>query len=64
MSKPVNVATSRVAATSVAGNKGWVTAAIVPFLLGGVIVYGMGFAPGRLHGAAHDSRHSIGLVCH
>ncbi|MFZ5525255.1 MAG: CbtB domain-containing protein [Pseudomonadota bacterium] len=41
----------------------WVSAAI-SVLLGMLIVYGVGFAPGTLHGSAHDARHSVGLICH
>jgi len=38
--------------------------AIASMLVGALIVYGMGFAPGILHGQSHDSRHTLGFVCH
>jgi cobalt transporter subunit CbtB len=38
--------------------------AAVSMLLGALIIYGAGFAPGILHGASHDSRHTLGFVCH
>lgn len=39
-------------------------APITAALLGAVIIYGVGFAPGIAHGESHDTRHSIGFVCH
>ena len=38
--------------------------AVVSILLGALIIYGVGFAPGILHGSLHDSRHTLGFVCH
>ena len=38
--------------------------AAASMLLGALIIYGAGFAPGILHGASHDSRHTLGFVCH
>ena len=38
--------------------------AVVSMLLGALIIYGVGFAPGILHGQSHDSRHTLGFVCH
>jgi cobalt transporter subunit CbtB len=38
--------------------------AAISMLLGALIIYGTGFAPGILHGASHDSRHTLGFVCH
>lgn len=38
--------------------------AVISMLLGALIIYGAGFAPGILHGASHDSRHTLGFVCH
>ena len=35
------------------------------FLLGMIIVYGVGFANiSAVHNAAHDTRHSTGFPCH
>lgn len=35
------------------------------FVLGGVIVYGVGFFnTAAVHNAAHDTRHSQGFPCH
>lgn len=40
-------------------------AALVSALLGGFILFGVGFAqPNALHNAAHDSRHSFAFPCH
>jgi cobalt transporter subunit CbtB len=40
-------------------------AALVAFLLGAMILYGVGFASAPLlHNAAHDTRHSQGFPCH
>ena len=41
----------------------WLSAA-VSMLLGALIIYGVGFAPGVLHGNSHDSRHTLGFPCH
>ena len=38
--------------------------AVASMLVGALIIYGMGFAPGILHGQSHDSRHTLGFVCH
>ena len=51
-------------ASPVTGARQRFQAAAVSILLGVVIIYGVGFAPGVLHGSAHDSRHSVGLICH
>jgi cobalt transporter subunit CbtB len=35
------------------------------FLFGSALLYGVGLAEdGRLHNAAHDTRHAIGFPCH
>ena len=37
----------------------------VALFFGSVLLYGVGLAQdGRLHNAAHDTRHSIGFPCH
>jgi cobalt transporter subunit CbtB len=38
--------------------------AAISMLLGALIIYGAGFAPGILHGNSHDSRHTLGFPCH
>ncbi len=39
--------------------------ALVACALGAVIVFGVGFAsPDLIHGAAHDTRHSMNFACH
>ncbi|WP_409970473.1 CbtB domain-containing protein [Piscinibacter sp.] len=38
--------------------------AIASMLMGALIIYGAGFAPGILHGQSHDSRHTLGFICH
>ena len=39
--------------------------ALLAILLGGFILYGVGFAGADiLHNAAHDSRHAITFPCH
>lgn len=64
MSKLTKTLVPRGSTGSTAGAWSRSVAFVVPFLLGASIVYAMGFAPGRLHGTAHDSRHSVGLICH
>ena len=32
--------------------------------LGLVILFGIGFAPGAAHNAAHDTRHAVAFPCH
>jgi cobalt transporter subunit CbtB len=64
MSKLINTSLPRHNIGSFAEARSRTVASVVSFLLGALIVYAMGFAPGRLHGAAHDSRHSVGLICH
>lgn len=39
-------------------------AALSAAILGAVIIYGVGFAPGIAHGESHDTRHTMGFVCH
>lgn len=40
-------------------------AAIVAVMLGGLILYGTGFAnSATLHNAAHDARHGFSFPCH
>jgi cobalt transporter subunit CbtB len=40
-------------------------AALLAFLIGGALVYAMGFAqPSLLHNAAHDWRHGMNFPCH
>ncbi len=39
--------------------------AVVAFLLGSFVLFGVGFAGSSvLHNAAHDSRHSFAFPCH
>lgn len=38
--------------------------AVAALLLGGLIVLGVGFGPGLLHNAAHDTRHALVFPCH
>ena len=38
--------------------------AIVAFLLGALIIFGVGFGPGIMHNAAHDTRHTMAFPCH
>jgi cobalt transporter subunit CbtB len=40
-------------------------AALVAVLLGGFILFGVGFAnPATIHNAAHDARHAFAFPCH
>lgn len=42
-----------------------IAAAAVAMILGGVLVYGAGFASANtLHNAAHDGRHAFAFPCH
>jgi cobalt transporter subunit CbtB len=42
-----------------------VTVALFAMLLGGLLVYGAGFAsPLTIHNAAHDARHAFAFPCH
>ena len=51
------------AEVTLAGRRGM--AALVAFLLGVFLLYGVGFAnPAALHNAAHDARHSFAFPCH
>ena len=51
------------AETTSAGRTG--LAALVAVLLGGFILFGVGFAnPATLHSAAHDARHAFAFPCH
>lgn len=38
--------------------------ALAAIVLGGAIVLGVGFGPGVLHNAAHDTRHALVFPCH
>jgi len=38
--------------------------AIMAFLLGALIIFGVGFGPGIMHNAAHDTRHTMAFPCH
>jgi cobalt transporter subunit CbtB len=39
--------------------------AIFAALLGGLLIWGVGFSPiDFVHNAAHDTRHSTGFPCH
>jgi cobalt transporter subunit CbtB len=38
--------------------------AIMALLLGALIILGVGFGPGILHNAAHDTRHTMAFPCH
>jgi cobalt transporter subunit CbtB len=41
------------------------TAGLAALFFGSVLLYGVGLAQdGRLHNAAHDTRHAIGFPCH
>jgi cobalt transporter subunit CbtB len=40
-------------------------AGFAALFFGSVLIYGVGLAQdGRLHNAAHDTRHAIGFPCH
>ena len=40
-------------------------AALLLFMVGSLLVYGVGFANSHLlHNAAHDTRHSLSFPCH
>lgn len=40
-------------------------AGVLAFFLGTFIIFGVGLAhDGRMHNAAHDTRHAIGFPCH
>jgi cobalt transporter subunit CbtB len=42
-----------------------VMAASILFMLGGVMVYGVGLSHSTAaHNAAHDTRHTLGFPCH
>jgi cobalt transporter subunit CbtB len=42
-----------------------IAAGFSALLFGSFLLYGVGFAyDGRLHNAAHDTRHAIGFPCH
>ena len=42
-----------------------IVAASFTILLGGIVIWGVGFSPITvLHNAAHDVRHSNGFPCH
>jgi cobalt transporter subunit CbtB len=42
-----------------------IAGAVFGALLGGLIIWGVGFSPIQvLHNAAHDARHSAGFPCH
>jgi len=42
-----------------------IAAAAVAMILGGVLLYGAGFASANtLHNAAHDGRHAFAFPCH
>jgi cobalt transporter subunit CbtB len=42
-----------------------ITIGLTAMFFGTFIVFGVGFAQdGRLHNAAHDTRHAIGFPCH
>jgi cobalt transporter subunit CbtB len=47
---------------AVASGRGW--PAIMSLLLGALIILGVGFGPGILHNAAHDTRHTMAFPCH
>lgn len=38
--------------------------ALAAALLGALILLGVGFGSGIAHNAAHDTRHTLGFVCH
>lgn len=42
--------------------RGW--PAITAVLLGALIIFGVGFGPGIMHNAAHDTRHTMAFPCH
>jgi cobalt transporter subunit CbtB len=62
--------TSRSAATAsperddVAGTGRQLWPCVAAAILGLVIVLGVGFGPGRMHNAAHDTRHTLSFPCH
>jgi cobalt transporter subunit CbtB len=43
---------------------GRVWPAITALLLGALIIFGVGFGPGIMHNAAHDTRHTMAFPCH
>ena len=45
-----------------ASGRGW--PAITALLLGALIIFGVGFGPGIMHNAAHDTRHTMTFPCH
>ena len=45
-----------------ASRRGW--PAITALLLGALIIFGVGFGPGIMHNAAHDTRHTMAFPCH
>ena len=48
-----------------AGRSERLIAAVMAVLFGGLILWGVGFAPiPVLHNAAHDTRHSMAFPCH
>jgi cobalt transporter subunit CbtB len=38
--------------------------AIIALLLGAIVILGVGFGPGIMHNAAHDTRHTMAFPCH
>jgi cobalt transporter subunit CbtB len=38
--------------------------AVMALLLGALIIFGVGFGPGIMHNAAHDTRHTMAFPCH
>lgn len=57
------ITTSTVQTQSAAAEK--TRAAIVAALVGAALFFVAGFAPAtQIHNAAHDTRHSLGYICH
>ena len=38
--------------------------AVMALILGALIIFGVGFGPGIMHNAAHDTRHALTFPCH
>ncbi len=64
MNETVSQGVHAAASTVNQARQGIALRAAASMLLGALIIYGVGFAPGILHGQSHDSRHTLGFVCH
>jgi cobalt transporter subunit CbtB len=60
-----NQTTTNIATTPVSNSISKPLQLVAAFLLGTIIMYGVGFVNmGVVHNAAHDIRHSQGFPCH